>query len=414
MGHQKPVPHTWGVITFKNLGPQKVQARAWFIAADGTGSYRRATGPTKAAAKHKLLGILQGLVQSQAAAQKGSADSSLTVADLSQIYLDRMDELDTNASTKHEQARLIRRLLIEDKTAEHQKRISKIPLTDLTVKHVDEFYQPIAKHTRAQARNALSELRKVCDLGVVRGDLTHNPARKFKRTRKRLKKEKYAPEPMELGDLHSVVVAFRTRSDRMGPAPSMLLEDIIEVVLGTSARIGEAVGLKWVNIDLNSAVPTVAILGTVVEKSATGKYYQEYPKTESGLRAIPIPDFLVRTLRRRLVENVAGNPYVFHTASGRVNGPQDVHRTLRSVREWSTTQDHLPSISEQMVPRALRKSVASTIANRGSLKAATETLGHKHSRVTEDHYIKRAQKAPDVRHILDALAPWAEPADDGT
>ena len=61
-----------------------------------------------------------------------------------------------------------------------------------------------------------------------------------------------------------------------------------------------------------------------------------------------------------------------------------------------------------MVPRSLRKSVASLIAEKGTLRAAADTLGHKRSRITEDHYVKKVKQAPDMRHLLDELAPWAD------
>ncbi|MGM1016158.1 MAG: site-specific integrase [Actinomycetota bacterium] len=403
MGHPKPAPLTWGDITFRTIAVDKVQARAWFIDSAGRGSYRRTTGPTKAAAKRKLLEVLrQAVLQADTSASTGrTRTEGISFRDLCAAYLERFDEVEANESTKHEQARLIRNVIMPS-------TLGDAPLGSLCVRDIDEFYQPLADQTRAQARNVVVELRKICDLGLALGYLQTNPARDFKRLRKRPKLAKYAPEPALLNDLHMVAVAYRTRPDRNGPEPSMLLEDVINVILGTSARIGEAVGLRWANIDLYADVPTVSILGTVIEKSATGKFYQHYPKTESGERAIPIPDFLVATLRRRLSENITGNPFVFHTATGRVTGPQDVHRALRNVRKWSETQENLPTISDEMVPRALRKSVASTIAAKEGLTAAANTLGHKESRVTEDHYVKKVKLAPDMRHVLNDLAPWAD------
>lgn len=403
MGHPKPSPLTWGDISFKTIAPNKVEARAWFIDGAGHGRYRRASGPSKATAKRKLLTTLRelSLQADGTTAPQTSDDGGRSVRDLCAAYLERWDENEANESTKHEQARLIRNVIMPS-------TLGDTPLASLRVRDIDEFYQPLADRTRAQARNVVVELRKVCDLGLALGYLQTNPARDFKRLRKRPKLAKYAPEPALLNDLHMVAVAYRTRPDRNGPAPSMLLEDVINVILGTSARIGEAVGLRWANIDLYAEIPTVSILGTVIEKSATGKYYQDYPKTESGERAIPIPDFLVATLRRRLSENITGNPFVFHTATGRVTGPQDVHRALRNVRKWSETQENLPTISDEMVPRALRKSVASAIADKGTLRAAADTLGHKRSRVTEDHYVKKVKQAPDMRHLLNELAPWAD------
>lgn len=309
--------------------------------------------------------------------------------------------MENNITTKHENERIIRNILMESPLAD-------TVLTELKVKHIDAFYQPYAKAAPSAARNAVAELRKVLDLAVVEDWLETNPARTFRRMRKRPAPPKYAPDALELSELKETVVAYRTRADAMGPRPSMLLEDVIDTILGTSARIGEALGLRWFDVDLHSDVPTVSIRGTVIEGHGRPKEYQPHPKTESGERTVPIPPFLVKTLRRRRLESPPTQMYVFTTRTGAPNGPQDVHRALRRIRDWSATADSVPTISDDMVPKALRKSVATAIAQQESLADAARTLGHTQSNITEKHYAKRQLQAPDMRHVTQRLAQWAD------
>ena len=183
------------------------------------------------------------------------------------------------------------------------------------------------------------------------------------------------------------------------PKPSNLLIDVIETILGTSCRIGEAVGLRWQDLDLLSEPPTVEIVGKVVEGDGQRKHWEEGPKTVSGHRRVPIPDHLVAIFLERRVHS-GDNPFVFHTRSGEPNGPQDVHRALRAVRDWA-------KIDDSIVPHSFRKSVATAIDQFAGLDAAATTLGHRRSRVTEDTYVKRAIDAPDMRVALNTLAPGA-------
>ena len=80
-----------------------------------------------------------------------------------------------------------------------------------------------------------------------------NPAREVKSVRQR-PKPIYAPGAMELEALSRRSSATtRTATDRMGPRPSDLLGDVVDLILATGARVSEAVGLKWQYVDIDSA-----------------------------------------------------------------------------------------------------------------------------------------------------------------
>jgi integrase len=252
------------------------------------------------------------------------------------------------------------------------------------------------------SRNIKGVLRKICALGVRLDVLQSNPAEQMGNF-KRPEPTVYAPSSRDLDELRAHIVAFDERPGRRGPKSGELVLDVMNLILATSARISEAVGIRLDDVDLVSDPPTVTIAGQVVEGRGQQKHWDAHTKTESGLRRIVVPDFILPMLRTRMERAVRdGSPYLFHTRNGTPNGAQDVHRTLRAVREWA-------NIPRDMIPHAMRKSVATTIAQDedGGMIAAARVLGHKEARVTETHYAKRAIDAPDVRHILEKNAPGA-------
>ena len=81
-----------------------------------------------------------------------------------------------------------------------------------------------------------------------------------------------------------------------------LVADIVEFMLGTGCRIGEALALRWDDVDLTEARVRVTINGTM-----TGKGRQDWTKTEHGERPITVPANVADLLRRRLAEDeIAG------------------------------------------------------------------------------------------------------------
>jgi integrase len=86
------------------------------------------------------------------------------------------------------------------------------------------------------------------------------------------------------------------------------LPDIATFMLGTGVRIGEALGVRWCDVDLEGvpviegdeprAVPIVAITGNVVR--LRGKGLRRHPgKTPTSLRIVPVPRFVADVLAKR-------------------------------------------------------------------------------------------------------------------
>jgi hypothetical protein len=63
-----------------------------------------------------------------------------------------------------------------------------------------------------------------------------------------------------------------------GPPPDGLLEQTIEVMLGTSARVGEVLAIRKCDVDVTVSPATVRICGTIASPAGKHTYRQAHPK----------------------------------------------------------------------------------------------------------------------------------------
>lgn len=380
-------PGSWSLNIVPKQQPNgSFMVRVTYRRHDGETRRQKFYGKTAAACRNAANDALPDLV--------GDTHSSDVTPDmaynaLAELWIEELHRMGLAASTVHEEERLIRQLIMP--------RMKSLTVREASPSRHLKLYNDVRRSTPAQADNMLVPLRKIGRHMVMLDLKAQNPAADIKAGKKPMR-EIIAPDIMELDQLRAHVQAFNARPGRPGPKPSNLLEHVIETILGTSGRISEVLGLRWQDVDLQSTPPTVTFDGTVAEGKGQTKAWRPFGKTEAFRRKVTIPDFLVEILTQRLADS-DGNTFVFHTRTGAPNGPQDVHRSLRAVREWA-------GISETIIPHSLRKSVATIISNGdGGLDAAKSQLGHRYGTPTETTYAKRALRAPDVRSDLNKLAP---------
>ena len=83
--------------------------------------------------------------------------------------------------------------------------------------------------------------------------------------------------------------------------PDGQLEQIIEVMLGTSARIGEVLAIRKCDVDVTSSPATVRICGTIVSPAGKPTHRQPHPRRRSRLGPCRSRRFTAEVLRQRLV-----------------------------------------------------------------------------------------------------------------
>jgi integrase len=165
---------------------------------------------------------------------------------------------------------------------------------------------------------------------------------------------------------------------------------LVDFMLGTGLRIGEALAVTWEALDLDAC--TVEVRGTVVRQPGVGLIIQPAPKTESGWRTLHLPAWLVALLRaREHVDNLWN--VVFPSQLGRLRERSNTNADIREA---------LDPLGFGWVTSHTFRKTAATLLNDGGLtvREVADQLGHKRVSVTQDTYFGRAPASPKVATLL--------------
>jgi integrase len=208
---------------------------------------------------------------------------------------------------------------------------------------------------------------------------------------------------LSAGQVEAIRVAVRSwrrGPGHSGPPPDGQLEQIIEVMLGTSARIGEVLTIRKCDVDVTSSPATVRIAGTIVSPAGKPTHRQAHPKTAKSTRRVSVPSFTAAVLRDRLVQvaHEETDHLIFFSRSGTPLTTNNVRRRLRAVLGDAGI--------EGVTPHSFRRTVATVIDRVGGADLAAELLGHSSSKITKEHYIQPDEAVdPVTAQILESLAP---------
>jgi len=255
--------------------------------------------------------------------------------------------------------------------------------------------------TARQARNVMSQVMMLC---VRYGAARFNPVRDAVTVRKPRRAE---VRTLGLEDIALLRKAVREWEDRpalaRGRRNVTLLPQIVDTMLGTELRIGECLALREADVDLEAAVPTLTVTGTVVR--AEGRLVrQPKPKSDSSRRTITLPAFVVTAIREALDLGPDGGPDALVFPSTRAT-PRSPSRVRDQLREAQT------SIGTPVTPHDFRRTVAAQVANSTTIGNAGVLLGHADEGTTVRHYVKRTHVAPDLRVVIDQLVQHASAND---
>jgi integrase len=148
----------------------------------------------------------------------------------------------------------------------------------------------------------------------------------------------------------------------------------------TGIRTGEALGLKWADIDFASRELHIR------RKIYRGK--EDTPKTAASKRSRPISPELYQSLlnHKAMSAYTSQADYVFCSSSGRPANPDQLREALQKVLR-DKLGIHLGPREDGL--HLLRHSSGSVVyrTTGGDLKATQEWLGHSSSRITADVYV---------------------------
>ncbi len=351
-----------------------VAAVTWVEPTTGSRQRKVFYGRTRAEASAELTAAI-----ARREAGEPVADVRATLGDWVRTWL----ESSVAASSRRASTKALYRHLVDRYIA--PSRLAARRLDQLRPSHLEEFVLDLGA-TRLKARRpddasatvapatvqrTFAVVRMALDGAVREGLLARNPAAGIRppsvpRTHARFL------TPAELAALFDAA-----RHTRDYP--------LIAFLAATGARKGEALALRWVDVDLTKH--TLAIGGTLTR--VDGRLVRTEPKTASSRRSLPIPEPVATLLesvaaRHEQERANAANVWdesglVFTTELGR---PIDPRNALPSVTR-SAERAGLTGVTVH----TLRHTAATTMLEAGvHLKAVSELLGHADIRITADVY----------------------------
>lgn len=177
--------------------------------------------------------------------------------------------------------------------------VGELRLNELTVGILDRFVKAEAAIGYSRGRHARVVLAQIIDLAVRHDALPRNPVRSTAPVR-RSRSEIRSLTLDELTEIRRIVRSHRTHPGIPGPPPDDQLAQLFELMLGTSARLGEALAVRRCDVDLVAGQPLVSITGTIVFVRGQGFLRQPHPKHSRYWRTITVPSFTADALRERL------------------------------------------------------------------------------------------------------------------
>lgn len=253
-------------------------------------------------------------------------------------------------------------------------RIGDLQLRELQTGSVGAFLRAVeTDHGAATAKLCRSVLVGVLQVAVDHGALQSNPAKAVS-IPKTGRREVVSLNPLQAHGLLSAL-------------PPGDVRDALAVMLGTGARVGSVLALRWEDVDLEAG--TLTLTGTVVRSSA-GLERQEHTKTHQTPR-YRLPAALVDVLRERRA-NMHGDGLVFPNSRG---GLLDPHNFRARWRTQCNTAGY-----PWVTPHVARKSVATLLSRRVGDEAARDQLGHDSVSTTRAHYVEAVEDVPDHSELL--------------
>lgn len=244
-------------------------------------------------------------------------------------------------------------------TASYDRAVDHFGLsyvTDLTPEDVKAYVDDFSRGGRSRkvVVTQLQVIRQILDYAVLKGHISMNPARAVKPQRNLPRQHRPAPPRSEIDQIKAHA------ADHLFPF----------LIYMTGARWGEACALRWEDIDRKNKLVHIR---RSVYYVGTAPYIKE-PKTESGLRDVPLLDALDAALPKKLPKG-----YIFSEDGGK--SPMR-KRTADRMYDRFRSEANVTSTAHQ-----IRHGYATALYEAGiDYKMAQKLLGHAQLSTTMDLY----------------------------
>lgn len=279
---------------------------------DGITRTVKRVGPTAAAATRNLKKAL--------AARKRAGDGEITGDTRFELVAQRwLAEVkrDNRGTTYDRHSGNLRRML---------PAFGHLRIREVSTSRCDAYLRKLEQ--RGYAPNTVRVYRTVlsgvCAFAVRFGALTVNPVAGAGVVRGgNVRDTERTLTPVEREDF-----LLKLDQDRVAVAGG--LPNLLRYMLGTGVRLGEALGLRWMRVDIEEGV---AVHGdNLVWEDGVGLVLHE-PKTPAGFRVLPLPDFVLMMLRFSYPGDAYRAGPVFPNANGDWRHPANTGRAIRNFRK---------------------------------------------------------------------------------
>ncbi len=183
----------------------------------------------------------------------------------------------------------------------------------------------------------------------------------------------------------------------------------MKFLLGTGCRIGEAIGIRWMDIDFEKGLininHSVVYYSREYKEHAICSFGVSLPKTKAGIRSIPMLNSVREALQLELedqkeygfnktvIDGMSG--FVFMNRFGNVHNPQAVNRAIKRIYESYNAKEEIAAAKEKREPvllphfscHHLRHTFCSRLCeNETNLKVIQTIMGHANIETTMDIY----------------------------
>ncbi|PKW26675.1 site-specific integrase [Phycicoccus duodecadis] len=369
----------YGDVTYSKEG-RSVVAMLYYRDYSGRRRRIRRNAPTRATARREVMTALQ-LALTVGDEPGFTASSSLAkAADAWLEVLEERVERGTRSATTLD--------LYRHAVQKHiRPGIGELRLGELTVPRVDRFLQRVLRtkgySTAKLCRTVLSGISRWL---VRQGGLPFNPVRDTAPLELDRDRTARAMTPAQIREWLDILDAdeFARRHD---------LPELARFILATGLRLGEALGVRWSDIDPDRG--SLRVQRTIVRVKGKGLVASR-PKTRSSQRVLVLPGWCLTMLQaRRARLGVVGGP-VFADSLGGYRDRNNVGAAFRRVRtgtgfEWVT-------------PHTFRKTVATLLDSKGaSARMIADQLGHSRVSMTQDVYMGRRAVSAELAEALESL-----------
>lgn len=374
--------------TFRNITVTKkpdglFQARGRIRLRTGVISHMARTATNEDAARNLLFAALQAKL---AEVEESEYDGRTTFAEMAEKYLALAEEEGWASSTVYMYRHHLKETLIPE--------LGGLAVNEITVVMLENMFKRLRtkkgkKYKPASLRNIRAPLSGVMGEAVRIGAIASNPVSAMRDIRGR------ADRAEALSDVQIELLLSWAKEDKLSHDHD--LPDFIAFMLNTGCRIGEALALRWTNVDM--AASQIHIRENIIN---LGKIEVRPGKTAAAVRTIYMSDGLFGIMfRRRQDLDLPDDAPVFASATGGFRSPHNMRRALR--RLYAAHPAELGWIKQPT--HVFRKTVATRMAGDSSVsdQQLADFLGHEDISTTQKSYIQRNKPSRTAAAALNGI-----------